>query len=181
MFSSKTFVIVLGVGLGLAVSCLAMAYGQENTDGTQKAAWAKLQNMAGVWKGTDEAEKDPSNIVREFEPIVQGNFLLVRTESVSARETHADWAVFSFDKARNKVMMRQFVSEGYVNRFALDEVSQDGNTLVFVTEHCENAPPGFRVRMTYTLQGENEFTQALDLAPPGSDFKRCVGGRLRRQ
>ena len=181
MCSSKTFVIVLAVGLGLAVSCLAMAYGQECTDGAQQAAWEKLQRMAGVWKGTDDTEQAPRKIEREFEPIVQGKFLLVRTESVSARETHADWAIFSFDKPRSKVMMRQFVSEGYVNRFALDEVSEDGDTLVFVTEHCENAPPGFRVRMTYTLQGENEFTQALDLAPSGSDFKRCVGGRLRRQ
>jgi len=173
-------VIAAAIGATLLAARLLGQQG-EGAAADQKAAWNRIKSLAGTWKGTDDTKAPPSTIERNFEMIVQDRFLLVRTKSASAKETHEDWAIFSYDGFKKKVMMRQFAGEGFINRFALDEISPDGNTLTFLSEDCENAPPGFRVRMEYTLAGDDEFSQRMHLAPRGKEFSQCVGGTLRRE
>ncbi len=67
--------------------------------------------------------------------------------------------------------MRQFNSEGFVNRFVLDTVASDSATYIFNSEAIENLPEGFRARLVYTIQNENEFTEKFEIAAPKGKFK----------
>jgi hypothetical protein len=97
------------------------------------------------------------------------------------KETHEDWEIFSSDDAREKLVIRQFNVEGFVNRFALDEITSDGKRMIFTTGHVENGPPGLRARITYHIVSDDECTEVFELAFPGGDFKPCVESRLGRR
>ena len=85
-------------------------------------------------------------------------------------EVREDWMIFSYDTGRSKLILRQFHAEGYVNHYVLDEVSNQGNTLRFVTESMENRPPGMRARLTFNIDTNKELETNLELAMPGKDF-----------
>lgn len=61
--------------------------------------------------------------------------------------------------------------EGFVNQYISDSKSEDGKTLVFITESIENIPAGFKARETYRIVNDNEFTEVFELAEPGKAFE----------
>ena len=96
-------------------------------------------------------------------------------------ETHEDVAFFSYDKAVKKLMLRQFHIEGFVNQFALDSVSDDGRTIVFISTAIENITPGWRARETYRILNENEFVETFAMAEPNHDFPTYSETHFRRK
>lgn len=145
----------------IAFTPLLRAQGDQGDERKQQVdAWKKLEYSVGSWEGAGSGDNGHSTIERHYGFILDGRFLHGRTKAVfepqeknPKGETHEDWEIFSFDTARKKPVIRQFNAEGYVNRFALDEISADGKRMVFATEHVENGPPGLRARITYTFEG----------------------------
>jgi hypothetical protein len=77
-------------------------------------------------------------------------------------------------------VLRQFHVEGFVNQYVHESTSEDGKTILFVTEAIENIPPGWRARETYILSGPDELVERFELAEPGKDFELYSETRLRR-
>ena len=78
--------------------------------------------------------------------------------------------MFSYDRARNTLVMRQFHQEGFVNQYAMP-VSTAGNAgLLFESEGFENLAAGWKAREKYSVVSENEFIETFELAAPGKDF-----------
>ena len=152
---------------------------EQSNANDQKAAWNHLRSMVGTWTSNDD--DGVSHTVQTYRLIIQDKFLHVHTVSTSATDNHEDWEILSYDRGRDKVVLRQFVSEGYVNRYVLHEVKPDGPTFVFLSEASENAPRGFSLRQTLRLEGEHQITHELELAPPGQPFSKCAGGTLVRK
>jgi hypothetical protein len=100
-------------------------------------------------------------------------------EKNPAGEVHEDVGLFSFDKARKKIVFRQFHTEGFVNQYVADGDAKAG-TLVFTTEAIENIPAGWRARETYILTGTDQLEEVFELAPPGKDFELYSRNRLTR-
>jgi len=96
-------------------------------------------------------------------------------------EVHEDWGMFSFDKARKAIVLRQFHVEGFVNQYVLKHVAADGQEFVFETEAIENVPSGFRARTTYRVTGPEKFESIFELAPPGAEFSEYRRNRLSRK
>jgi len=144
----------------------------------QELAWKRLKEMVGVWKG--DGQPGPARVEQRYELMLQDQFLHARTTSISESDSHEDWEVVSFDRMRGKVVLRQFVSEGYVNQYVLDQLENSGRTPVFDSESCENSPPGFRTRQTLTFDDDNRISQQLELAPSGKQFSRCSSTTLAR-
>jgi hypothetical protein len=92
---------------------------------------------------------------------------------------HDDLGFFSFDKARKRVVFRQFHVEGFVNQYA-SEAEFDGKKLVFTSEALENIPPGWSGRETYVVVGPDEFEEVFELAAPGKEFELYSRARLKR-
>jgi hypothetical protein len=104
-----------------------------------------------------------------------------RSEQNPDGEVHEEWGFISQDKIRKTFVYRQFHSEGFVNQYVLDYLSEDGKQFSFVSESIENIPTGWRAKETYLVLSADEFTETFELAPPGKDFKVYTQCRLRRK
>ncbi len=154
----------------------------------QKDVWKPLRYFVGKWEGTGGGKFGPSKLEREYEFILQDQFLHVKNRSVSPPteklpkgEVHEDWGFYSYDSGRKRFVMRQFHVEGFVNQFVAEPTAKGGKLPVFTTEHIENLPPGWRARETYTIISEDEFEEVFELAKPGEDFEACVHNRMKRK
>jgi len=155
---------------------------------TKEEAWQYLGRFVGRWEGTGKGRPGVSKITNTTEMILQGKYMCSVNKSVfepqegnPGGEVHEDWAIFSYDAGRKKIVMRQFDSEGFVNLFVMDYLSDDGKTLVMTSESSENAPPTLKARMTYTFVGDDEVHENFELAFDGKTFKPCVTTELKWQ
>jgi hypothetical protein len=145
--------------------------------------WAPLRFLLGEWEGTSEGQPGKGTSRREYRLALKDQFIEVRNRSVyqpqpknPKGETHEDWGMISFDRARKRFVLRQFHVEGFVNQYVAGE-----HGLVFESESIENIPAGFRARETYTVTGPDSFTERFELAAPGKEFEVYSETRFKRQ
>lgn len=151
--------------------------------------WKPLRPFLGTWEGEARGRSGTGQATRTYAFTLNNRFIEVFNKSVYPAqeknpkgEVHEDRGFFSYDRAQKKLLLRQFHVEGFVNLYALESVSEDGRTLVFVTTAAiENIAPGWRARETYTFMSETEFTEKFELAEPGKDFATYSETRFRRK
>ncbi len=157
-------------------------------DAAKTDVWKPFRYFLGAWEGRSEGQPGTSVVESKYEFILKGNFLKVSRKSVyppqeknPKGQTYEGFDLISYDRIRQKFVLRQFNGEGFVNQFVLDQVDPDGKTFVFVSESMENLPPGFHARKTYRILDADEFTDTFELAPPGKDLEKYVETRARRK
>ena len=145
---------------------------------------APLRGLIGRWQGTSDRQPGRATVEREYTPMFGSRFIQMRNRSTYAPqdknakgEVHEDLGVFSLDARRNRLVLRQFHTEGFVNQYILDAASQ---RLVFTTEAIENIASGWRARETYLILGPDEFEEVFELAEPGKDFELYSRARFKR-
>ena len=139
-------------------------------------ALATLARLEGEWRGTGEGEPGASNVERSYRWVLGGRYLEVRNRSTYAPqpknpkgEQHEDIGLVSYDKARKKLVFRQFHVEGFVNHYVLDSATPE--TFVFASEAIENIPPGFRARETLRFVGDGQLEETFEIAEPDKNFE----------
>jgi hypothetical protein len=148
--------------------------------------WEHFRFFIGSWEGEGSGRVGTSKVTREYAWVLDAKFIEVRNRSVyppqekNRGEDHRDVGYISFDSGRRKHVLRQFHVEGFVNQYLHQSTSEDGKTIVFVTEAIENVPAGWRARETYLLVGPDELIERFELAEPGKDFELYTENRLRR-
>ncbi len=179
----KTMVKIGTLVLAVVVPLLLCAGAQQKPD-----VWAPLRFFVGAWEGTGKGESGEATVERGYEFVLGGKFLQAKNKSTykpqeknPKGEVHEDLGYFSCDRGRKKFVLRQFHVEGFVNQYALDSVSEDGKTLVFVSEAIENIAPGWRARETYKRVSDAEFVEMFELAAPGKEFELYSESRLKRK
>ena len=152
----------------------------------QSDAWAPLRAFEGKWEGETSGKPGKGTTSRDYRFELNGKFLFQRDTSVyqpgdpaGKPLRHEDFGVFSYDTSLKKILWRQFHSEGFVNEYALDSVSEDGKTLEFLTTHIENLP-GFRAKKQYRIVSGTEIEETFWLAPPGKEFAVYTVAHLKR-
>jgi hypothetical protein len=167
--------------LALFPTTPAMAQPATITDPLEPAAV-----LLGKWAGTSEGQPGNGTVEREYERALGTRFIRVRNRSTyppqeknPKGEKHEDEGFFSFDRARKRMVLRQFHVEGFVNTYAQDLDARPG-TLAFTTEGIENIPAGFRARETYLWHGPDELEEVFELAEPGQPFAVYSRTRLKR-
>jgi len=158
---------------------------QENK---KQDTWEPFRFFIGSWEGTGEGKSGVSKIETEFGFVLNKKFLQMTNRAVfepqdenPKGEVHEDIGLISYDSNRGKFVLRQFHVEGFVNQYVLDSLSSDGKTIVFITESIENIPSGWRARLTYKIENDNEFSTIFELAAPQKDFEGCSANRLKRK
>jgi hypothetical protein len=159
--------------LALLLSSPALAQTAQKPD-----AWEPMKYFIGSWEGTSKGQPGNGTVEREYLFILNGKILQAKSKSTYAPqeknpkgEVHEDLGLYSYDRARKKFVLRQFHVEGFVNQYISDSKSEDGKTLVFITESIENIPTGFKARETYRIVNDNEFMEVFELAEPGKAFE----------
>jgi hypothetical protein len=149
-------VLIFLFACGLAFGLL----GAESPKPVEKTdPWTPLRAVIGKWEGDVKGEPGMGKAEREYAFVLNRRFIHVLNKSIyppqeknPKGETHEDVGFFSYDRAAKKLMLRQFHIEGFVNQFALDSVSDDGRTIVFISIAIENIAPGWRARETYRIK-----------------------------
>lgn len=145
---------------------------------SQADSWHPFEFLVGTWKGVGGGEPGIGDYERTYQFIFNKTFLQVTNQSTyppneqnPRGEVHQDIGYISYDRSRQTFVLRQFHTEGFVNQYVLDSMSEDGMNFVFVTEAIENIQVGWRARETYQVTSDSEFTETFELAAPGSDFE----------
>jgi hypothetical protein len=142
--------------------------------------------LVGRWEGTSEGQPGKGTLRREYERVLNGRFIRVRNRSdypaqerSPKGEIHEDEGYISFDRARKRLVLRQFHIEGFVNQYVQDEPETTGR-VAFTTESIENIPAGWRARETYVVHGPDAFEEVFELAEAGKPFEVYSRAQLHR-
>jgi hypothetical protein len=172
---------VLALPLVLAAASPLVAHQSAAADNL-----APIAPFIGRWAGTSEGQPGKGTVERDYERALGSRFIRVRNRSTyppqeknPKGEVHEDEGFFSFDRARKRLLFRQFHIEGFVTTYVHDVEAKSG-TVSFTTEAIENIPPGYRARETYTMTGPDELEEVFELAEPGKDFTLYTRTRLKR-
>jgi hypothetical protein len=150
--------------------------------------WKPLRALIGKWEGDVNGEPGSGTAEREYAFVLNNRFIHVQNKSTyppqkknPKGETHEDIGFFSYDKAAKKLILRQFHVEGFVNQFALDTVSDEGRTIVFISTTIESIASGWQARETYRILNDNEFIETFAMAEPNRDFATYSETHFRRK
>jgi hypothetical protein len=167
----------------LLMACPGSAIGQE----AQTDAWEALRYFLGTWKGRETGVAGEGVGERCYALVMDRNYIVAANTSTfepqeanPEGEVHEDWSFYSYDKLRDKVVLREFHSEGYVNRYLLKDWDPEQRRFVFGSETIENLREGWRARVTLTIRGENTFDETFELAAPGEEFKMLLENHWSR-
>ncbi len=140
--------------------------------------WKPFSFFVGAWKGKGGGKSGIGEYERTYHFIFDKKFLEIRNKSTyppsgndPKGEIHQDIGYVSYDTMRNCFVLRQFHIEGFVNQYKLESISSDGKKIVFISEAIENILSGWRAKESYQVNGEDEFTETFELAPPEEDFE----------
>jgi hypothetical protein len=152
--------------------------------GEEKERWEVFKPLVGRWEGQGSGFGDVSNVMHEWDVVLQGKFMRLRTRSVSqnkekSEEIHEDVGYLSLDTDRDVYVFRQFLSEGFVNTFDVVLESADHLNVIFKYRESESAG-GMRVRMRLSLISETSYDMALDLAGSGKEFTTCQQMHMKK-
>jgi hypothetical protein len=89
---------------------------------------------------------------------------------------HRELGVFSYDRDRDKVVYREFLVEGFVNRYTCEV---EPTRFVCTTESVENGP-GMRARLTVEISDRYRFEEIFELASPGEELEVYFTNRWTR-
>lgn len=173
-----------GIASTLVMLGALSAHGQ--SAGAQDDRWARVRFLLGSWEGPTEGQPGKGTDRRSYRLVLRDRFIEVRNTSTyppqeknPKGEVHEDVGFISSDRARNRLVLRQFHVEGFVNQFVQDVPPVSG-TLSFTSEAIENIPPGWRARETYIQRGPDEFEEVFELAEAGKPFEVYSHARFKR-
>lgn len=160
------------------------------TDAKREAApdlWEPFRYFLGRWAGRGSGKPGESQAEREYELVLNEQFIQIRNRSVykpqeqnPEGEIHEEIGYFSYDRNRQKFVLREFHVEGFVNQYVLEDRVPDENVLVLTTEAIENIAPGWQARTTYEILGKNEFRETFDLAGPEMEWRCFITNEFKR-
>jgi hypothetical protein len=153
--------------------------------GAREDVWAPVRFLIGDWTGEANGQPGKGTSKRSYRFVLEDRF--IKEQNVSTYppqpknpngEVHEHHSYLSYDRARRRMVLRQFHQEGFVNEYAALPVS--GSSVVFESESIENVPVGWRARETYTVLSPDEFVETFEIAPAGGQFAVYSQTRLKR-
>jgi hypothetical protein len=172
----------------LLLLTLTAAEKETATTETRPDPWKPVRPLLGKWEGEVAGEPGKGKAEREYAFTLNNKFIHITNKTVyppseknPKGEVHEDVGYISYDWTAKKLMLRQFHVVGFVNQFALDNISEDGGAATFITTAIENIPAGWRAKETYKFINNEEFVETFALAQPGKDFTTYSETKFRRK
>ena len=150
-----------------------------------KDGLADLRWMEGEWRGIGEGDPGTSGSERHVDSYLGNKYIRATGRSVYPKqdknpkgEVHAQLNMWSFDRARSAIVMREFDTLGFVGTYLLDKAAGAPDRWVLVAESLENVPKGWKARYVVTRKSDDEYHEMLELDPDGKGFKPYVTNRF---
>jgi hypothetical protein len=148
---------------------------------------AELRWLVGEWRGVGQGDPGTSGSERHTDSYLDGQYLRSQGRSVYPKqeknpngEVHAQLDLWSYDKARASIVLRQFDTLGFVGTYVLDQAASGPGRWVLVAESLENVPQGWKARYVFTRKSDDEYHEMLELDPDGKGFQPYVTNRFLR-
>jgi hypothetical protein len=148
---------------------------------------ADFQWLVGDWKGAGEGEPGTSTSERHVTRFLDDQYLRVDGRSVYQKQPrspegdiHVELGIWSYDRSRGLVVLREFDSLGFVATYVLDKTASTPDQWLLVAESLQNVPKGWKARYRYIRVNPDEYTETLELDPEGKGFKPYVTNRFKR-
>jgi hypothetical protein len=148
--------------------------------------WSPVEFLVGDWVGESDGQPGKGMVKRSYRFVLSGRFLHEQNVSVyppqpknEKGEVHEHWSFVSFDRARRRLVLRQFHQESFVNQYVTTQGAPPG-TVAFESEALENAPPGWRARETYVVVSPDEFVETFELASESKPYEVYSKTRFKR-
>ena len=179
MFTRKTVLLVALVLLPPA----AASVGAEEPPTTADPL-AAVQILEGTWQGESRGFGQTSRVTHEWERVLGGNFMRLKTRSVTdgddgAESVHEDVGYLSWSEGERILRFRQFLSEGFVNTFRLEQVESPMPGFNFEPESTEGADD-LVARMTLRIGPSGDYEMILELGSQGEPLKACQTMNLKK-
>jgi hypothetical protein len=149
--------------------------------------WQPLRRFVGDWAGSSNGRSGEATVTRRYAWALNERYLHETSTSVyppqernPKGERHEHWGLFSHDRLRKTLVLRQFHVEGFVNTYRRVDLPEWPAQLVFESESFENFNSSWRARERYEFVDEQAFVETFELAPPGKDFETYSRTRLQR-
>jgi hypothetical protein len=183
----------LGVMMQLVKSVAAILLCASALGGAARAAeqeadqWVPLSRFIGEWTGTASGEVGDGTVTRKYTFIMNGRFIHETNtsryppqEKNKSGEIHEHWGIFSYDKVRKLLVLRQFHIEGFVNTYRQARATEGHAPLVFESEAFENFSNSWKARESYKFPSDDEFIETFELAPPSKPFQVYSRNHFKR-
>jgi hypothetical protein len=145
---------------------------------------APLQVLEGVWQGEGHGFGQTSRVTHEWRRVLGGKFLRLTTKSVATSDDgtesiHEDVGYVSWSEGEHILRFRQFLSEGFVNTFRIEEVESPAAGFNFEPESTEG-DDDLVARMTLRFDPSGGYEMILELGTKGKPLKACQTMKLER-
>jgi hypothetical protein len=169
--------------LALLLACAAFAASAQ--EASPPDPWQPVRFLLGRWQGTVQGEAGTGTVTRTYELTLGGKFIEERNistypaqEKNRKGEVHEHRGFISYDRKRQKLVLRQFHQESFVNTYAL--TSSSGTLAVFDSESFENLDSAWKARETYEILSSDEFIETFELSAPGKPYEIYSRTRFTR-
>jgi hypothetical protein len=169
------------------VLCMSALAGAGRAADVEPDRWSPLRRFIGDWTGTASGQAGDGTVARTYSFIMGERFVHeVNTtryppqEKNRDGEMHEHWGIFSYDKARKLIVLRQFHVEGFVNTYRQVSSSEGTTSLVFDSEAFENFSNSWKARESYEFTSDDEFIETFELAAPGKPFQVYSRNHFKR-
>jgi hypothetical protein len=148
--------------------------------------WSPVRFMAGEWAGESDGQPGKGTVRRSYRFVLGGRFL--HEQNVSSYppqpknekgELHEHWSMFSHDRGRGALVLRQFHQEGFVNQYVMRPRASAG-PIVFESEALENVPSDWKARESYEAVSPDEFVETFELAVGSGPYEVYSRTRFKR-
>ena len=147
---------------------------------------APLAFFVGTWEGVAEGQPGKGTARRVYSRTLNNRFIRAvhrneypPQEKNPKGEIHEDEGFFSYDRARKRIVFRQFHTESFVVTY-VETGQTTPEKIVFESEGIENIPAGYKSRETYVVLGPDAFEETFELAAPGKPFEVYSKTSFRR-
>lgn len=142
---------------------------------------AELRWLAGEWRGVGQGDPGTSASERHVDSFLDGQYIRSQGRSVYPRqeknpkgEVHGQLDLWSFDKVRGAIVLRQFDTLAFVGTYVLDKAASGPDRWVLVADSLENVPQGWKARYVFTRKSADEYHETLELDLDGKGFQRYL-------
>lgn len=138
----------------------------------ERAAWEPIWLLEGTWEAEIGGSLGTGRGRRTYERVFDGLYTVSKHASLRLPQAespqgdhHRELGVYSYDRVRGTIVLREFMVEGYVLRSTCDTSPM---RFVCTTEDVESGP-GIRARLTVEISDPFRFVETYELDVPGAE------------